>query len=133
MTAKEASEAAKGLTFEDVWAALVEMRNQINEIKKQIEEMAKQIKEMDEKIDEKSNNINEFDNYIEPFTKIPFCFGLYEKFGQLGYSFNQQAQNKKYTDGKKEIANTGLVFENDEYMMMVLEIEPEVKHPPLNV
>ena len=74
MTAEQAIEAAKGLTFEKVWAALQEMRTQIREsqqetdrqIRESRQETEKQIRESqqetDRQIRETSNEVRELSN-----------------------------------------------------------------------
>ena len=56
ITAQQAAEAAKGLTFEAVWAALMENRQQINESRKQMDESRKR---MDEQMDESRKQMDE--------------------------------------------------------------------------
>jgi predicted nucleic acid-binding Zn-ribbon protein len=56
MTAQQAAEAAKGLTFEVVWAALMETNAQIAESQKRIEESRK---ETDAQIAESQKQITE--------------------------------------------------------------------------
>jgi len=44
MTAEQAAEAAKGLTFEKVWAALMESRRSMEELKKRMKESDRELK-----------------------------------------------------------------------------------------
>ena len=132
MTAKQASEAAKGLTFEDVWAALMETREQmketrqqIEETNKQIEETNKQMKETDKKIREMSKNLGGLGNSLGQLIESMFSEKLYKKFDKFGYSFKWQCKNKIYTENDIEIAEADIYMENDEYVMIV-EIKTEL-------
>jgi len=49
MTAEQAAEAAKGLTFEKVWAALMESRQLVEETQKQMQESQRRIEESQQK------------------------------------------------------------------------------------
>jgi DNA repair exonuclease SbcCD ATPase subunit len=63
MTAEQAREAAKGLTFEDVWAALLKTDERIEEMSKRADERSKRaderIAEMSKRADERSKRADE--------------------------------------------------------------------------
>ena len=54
MTAEQAAEAAKGLTFEKVWAAMMESRQKMDESDKQIKESNLRIEESFRRMEKQS-------------------------------------------------------------------------------
>ena len=93
MTAEQAAEAAKGLTFEKVWAALMENREQIKDM---------------------SKNISGLSDSFGRFTEAMFSGKLDKKFSEIGFAFSSQARDKEYTENKRIIAEIDLVLENGE-------------------
>ena len=131
MTAEQAIEAAKGLTFEKVWAALMESRRKMDEYDKQRkEEVDKQIKESNLRIEESfrrmektvsdlSKNIGGLGNSFGRFTEVMFSSELCDKFNELGYTFNTQANNKRFNKNGRALAEVDSVLENGDYVMLV--------------
>ena len=66
ITAEQAAEAAKGLTFEKVWAALMETRKNIEESNKRIEESNRKL---DERMEESNKRIEESNKRMEESSK----------------------------------------------------------------
>jgi septal ring factor EnvC (AmiA/AmiB activator) len=100
MTAEEAAEAAKGLTFEKVWAMFLETAQRQAETDRQIKETDKQIKEMsreaelqraetNKQIKELSKNIGGLNNSFGRWAEEMVSAKLWEKFISLGYTFTQ--------------------------------------------
>ncbi|MDR3324987.1 MAG: hypothetical protein LBS82_03225, partial [Spirochaetaceae bacterium] len=69
MTAEQAAEQARGLTFEKVWAAMMESRARMEamsqETDKKFQEMAEQMKETDKQIKETAEQMKETDKQIK--------------------------------------------------------------------
>ena len=147
ITAEQAAEAAKGLTFEIVWAALMENRQQIqetnNQIQKtdnkiqetsnQIQETQNQMREMRREtkrtLDELSKNIGGLGNSIGRMTEILFSANLWKKFNELGYPFSKQGPNVKFIEDKKVLAEADFLLENGEYAMVVeVKTEPSTEN-----
>ena len=59
ITAEQAAEAAKGLTFEIVWAALMENRRQMEKTDRQIQETGRQLRESKKRMDEETRESRE--------------------------------------------------------------------------
>ena len=120
MTAEQALEAAKGLTFEDVWAALMESRRQWEETKKEMKESQQEMREETRKIvADLSKNIGGLSDSFGRFVETMFTPELWKKFNALGFPFSSQCQRKKFTDGSRVIAEVDVLLENGEYAMPV--------------
>ena len=94
------------LTFEKVWAALMENREQM--------------KETDRRIGELGNRFGELaEHLVAPSIK--------EKFNELGFTFEQVSRNHQISDAsKRTIAEIDIMLENGDVVMAV-----EVKAKPL--
>jgi hypothetical protein len=126
MTAEQALEAAKGLTFEKVWAALMESRARMEEINIQTNEKIEKTYEKTAKIvAELSKNIGGIQNSIGRFIEDMFTADLRSKFNELGYPFTQQSTNKKYTENDEVITEVDAILENGEYILLA-EVKTEL-------
>jgi hypothetical protein len=104
----------EGLTFEKVWAALMENRKQMKETDKQIKEIGKQLGKLG----------NRFGEMIE-YTVVP---NLVSKFKELGFEFEKNHRNTKIEDQKNGIFTEIDVFlENgDRAMVVEIKTKPDV-------
>ena len=103
----------RGITFEQVWAALMEDR-------KQIQETARQMKETDRKIGELSNRFGELaEHLVAP--------NIANRFNELGHHFDGVAPNgyEIRDDKGMVIAEVDILLENGDCIMAV-----EVKSRP---
>ena len=118
ITADQAAEAAKGLTFEKVWAALMESRVRMDEA---YERTQKQI-------DELSRNVGGVNNSFGRFTESLFSVGLDKLFNDLGYTFTKQGPHVKFKDkdARRVIAEADYFLEDGQYAMVV-EVKTELK------
>ena len=149
ITAEQAAEAAKGLTFEKVWAALMEMRKtqmetqmemrksqmetqkSLDESQKRIEknfdESQKRIdkslndfqKNTDKTIRDLSKNVGGISNTIGQLTESLFSAQLWEKFNELGYPVTRQNKHVIISEGKRVLTEVDLFIENGEYAILV--------------
>ena len=138
MTAEQAAEAAKGLTFEIVWAALMESRQQMEESRQQmdqrmeesrqqtdqrIEESRRKMDESWERIEksmaEMNKNIGGLGNSFGLFIETMFSTEILRKFDELGFQFNTRANHKRFYEAGKIIAEIDSVLENGDYVMLV--------------
>ena len=109
MTAEQAAEAAKGLTFEKIWAALMESRQMADET----------LQRMEKNIADLSKNIGGLGNSLGRFTEAMFSAEILKKFYELGFQFNTQANHKKFYEGGQVLAEIDSVLENGGYVMLV--------------
>jgi hypothetical protein len=131
MTAEQAIEAAKGLTFEKVWAALMESRQRMDEsqqeTQKQMQESNRELKNrMDEswqRIAENmlklQDNLGGLGNSLGRLTETLFTNELWKKFSDIGFPVTGQSSHRKFCDKKQVLAEADLFIENGEYVIAV--------------
>ena len=113
----------KGLTFEDVWAALMENREQMNETDKKIQETDRIIKEMSRETDRK---IGALGNRFGELAEHLVAPNIKEKFKAFGFTFEQMAQGIEITDAQDNLlAEIDILLENGDTAIAV-----EVKAKP---
>jgi hypothetical protein len=114
----EATEAiGKGLTFEKVWAALMENREQIKATYEQIRatdvQLRASIKAVSEQIGKLGNRFGETIEYMV----VP---NLVTKFKDLGFTFERIQQNSVIRDKEgRFIAEIDVFLENGDWAMVV--------------
>jgi hypothetical protein len=148
MTAEQALEAAKGLTFEKVWAALMESKAQMREEAKQMketheqfkeemrkswEEMRKSWEESDKRfakteklVAELSKNMGGLQNSIGRLMETMFTADLRSKFNELGYEFTRIYFHTEYAENNTVITEVDAILENGEYILLV-EVKTELR------
>jgi hypothetical protein len=127
MTAEQALEAAKGFTFEKVWAAMMKTDARMEEATKQMrEEMEKTHEKTAKLVADLSKNIGGVQNSIGRLTESMFTADLRSKFNALGYEFTQTAFRKEYAENDNVITEVDAILENGEYILL-LEIKTELK------
>jgi len=109
ITTEQAAENAKGLTFENVWAALMETRQRMDESHHRTEKA----------ISDLTKNIGGLGNRLGELVEIMFTSELWKTFNGLGYEFNSQSQRRKFIDGDSVIAEADVFLENNEFAMPV--------------
>jgi hypothetical protein len=123
MTAEQAREAAKGLTFEDVWAALMKFDAQQQKTDAQIEQMSKRVDqtsaEVEKTIKELSANIGGVNNTLGKLTEEMVAAKVLELFQDLGYEVGTACRNKKFYKGRKRLAEMDVFLENGDLVVAV--------------
>jgi len=150
MTAEQAAEAAKGYTFETVWAALMEMRANINsyidesresklqgdealaELKKTVaqttktaEETSKEVAKTTKIVADLSKNVGGLGNLQGRLTEAMFEAELWKKFNEIDLPFNKQSSHYKFVENGRVLAEADFFLENGQYAMPV-EIKTEL-------
>jgi hypothetical protein len=126
MTAEEAAEAARGLTFEKVWATMQELSQKAD---RRQEELDRYLKELSEGADRRqaettkqikklSRNIGGLNNSFGMWAEEMVSAKLWDKFQELGYAFTH-GESRKFWSGKRPVAQVDLMLENGEYLMAV--------------
>ena len=118
LTAEQAVEEARGLTFENVWAMVVQTQKMIQETQAAQKETAKQISDL-------SKNVGGISNKLGKFTEAMFASELWEKFNRLGYSFTSEAPRMRFYENGQVLAEVDFFLENGIYAMPV-EIKTEL-------
>ena len=98
----------RGITFEQVWAALMENRELQKETARQIKESQqetdRQIKDINKRFGEYSNRLGEISEYM-------IAPNLRDKFNDLGFNFQTTCKNYEVSDRKN-----GIFFEIDYFL-----------------
>jgi hypothetical protein len=133
MTAEQAAEAARGLTFEKVWAALMESRERQErasaETDRQLEKTFADVKAMfaetNATVDRVSKQVGDLSGSIGRITEEMFAAKLWEKFEGI-YKFIQGGPRKFWDKEGRTVAQVDVFLENGEYVMAV-EIKTTLK------
>jgi hypothetical protein len=103
----------RGLTFDDVWAALMETRAGLQETRRLIESNALQMKATEKIIGRLGNRLGD----IVEWLMTP---NLHFKFRELGYTFSTTCRNKKFHNEQNQIlAEVDAFIENGIYALAV--------------
>jgi hypothetical protein len=124
-----------GLTFEKVWAALMELREESKETDRLIRELREGSKETDRQlkdtarlVKETSQSIGGLNNSLGELAEHLVAPNIKEKFNALGYHFKGIAENHRIENEQGQIiAEIDILLENSEYIVAV-----EVKSKPKN-
>ena len=109
----------RGLTFEQVWASIQELKESQ---RKSLKETERLMKESARRLDKKLGDLgNRFGEMIESLASP----GLKAKFRALGFHFTESSRDKEFADGKRTIAEVDVFLENNEKAMAV-----EIKSKP---
>ncbi|MCL1927769.1 MAG: hypothetical protein FWG07_03115 [Treponema sp.] len=123
----------KGLTFEDVWAALMETRKhqeetarQMRETDREVKETARQMKETDRIIKETNRKFGEFSNRFGEIVEYQVLPRIEEKFNELGFTFGRTCNGISIKDEQDEykVADIDIFLENG---VCAIAIEVKVK------
>ncbi|MCL2815326.1 MAG: hypothetical protein FWD23_12065 [Oscillospiraceae bacterium] len=114
-TTQQADEAAKGNTFENVWAALMASEKNTQ----------KTIAAIEKTIADLSKNIGGLGNLQGRLTEAMFEAELWKKFNEIGFPFNKQSSHYKFVENGRVLAEADFFLENGQYAMPV-EIKTEL-------
>jgi hypothetical protein len=133
------------LTFEKVWAALMESRRMMDESKqdwkKQMEESRKQMdesklewkmkmdesrkqmeesrKQLEKDMATMTKNVGGLGNTLGRLTEAMFANELWKKFSEIGFPVTRQSSPVKFCDTKQVLAEVDIFIENGEYAIAV--------------
>jgi hypothetical protein len=130
LTGEQPAKPVKGLTFEDVWAALMELRNSQQETDKQMKKTDRQMKETGRQIKELKKNMDESQKRIEKnlggignslgdLTESMFSGELWKKFNELKIPVHKQSARMKFGKDDKIIAEVDIYIENGECVVLI--------------
>ncbi|MDR0628110.1 MAG: DUF3782 domain-containing protein [Treponema sp.] len=116
-----------GLNFEQVWAALMEDRQQMKETDRQMKETDRQMKETDRQMKALQKSMGNLGNRFGELIEHLVSPNLLEKFKVLGYAFNRTNTRVEYKDSHtgKTLAEVDVLLENGDCVLVV-----EIKADP---
>ncbi|MDR2068385.1 MAG: hypothetical protein LBP71_00775, partial [Spirochaetaceae bacterium] len=135
----QSREPPRGVTFEDVWAAIQETDRQLKEMSAETDRQLKEMgAETDRRMQEAAREVKETARFVKEMgTKTDRRLGelgnslgdviehlmspkLHEKFKALGFTFSYSIRNIKFKDHKRnQLAEVDVFLENGEYAMAV--------------
>ena len=124
----------KGLDFEQVWAALMENREQLKENAEQQKETDRQIKESRAEYDRQIRDLNkrfgDFTNRFGEVVEYMIAPNLREKFRELGLIFPKANPNSDVSDYDNKIfLEIDVMLENgDKAMLVEVKTKPTTEH-----
>ncbi|MDR2029703.1 MAG: hypothetical protein LBP93_09235 [Treponema sp.] len=132
-------EPQRGLTFEDVWAAIqetdrmlkemsVEADRRIKETDRQMKETDRKMKETDRKMKETDRKMGELGNRFGELAEHLVAPSIHEKFNALGYHFDAVSPGgTEIKDPDSETyAEIDILLQNTEYLVAV-EIKSKLR------
>ena len=118
----------RGITFEQVWAALMENRELLKEtdriVKENARELKEQLKESREEADRQAKDFNkrfgEFTNRFGEVVEYMIAPNLQKKFRELGFNFPKANPNSTVSDVENQIfLEIDVVLENGDRAILV--------------
>ncbi|MDR0502572.1 MAG: hypothetical protein LBH16_04555 [Treponema sp.] len=126
----------RGLDFEQVWAALMENREQQKETDRQLKETDRQLKETDrllkETIAENNRRFGDMDNRFGDVVESLLSPTLIDRFIDLGVVFQTASTNFKVKDHKNKIYFEIDVFLQNGDTAMLVEIKTNLSISYIN-
>jgi hypothetical protein len=124
VTAQEAIEESKGLTFEKIWEMFQETDRKMKETDRELKEAGKMVKEL-------SKNIGGVNNTLGEWTEVTVAEKLWEKINVFGYEFTKGGRNIKLWEGQTKQAEIDIFLENGDYAMPV-EVKTRLKEADID-
>jgi hypothetical protein len=113
-------EPRRGLTFDDVWAALMELRKSQQETDRQMKETDRKMQETDRKLKETGRIVGELGNKFGELSEYLIVPNMVEKFNALNYAFTKAGRNIEFRDSAgKPLTEVDVLLENGDSVMIV--------------
>jgi hypothetical protein len=122
-TQGQTREPQRGLTFEDVWAAMMETDRKFQETDRKIEKTDRQIAATDRQIKQTDKKVGELTNRFGRMVEHMIVPNLLTQFKALGFTFEVASRNVKITDEKNDISTEIDVFLENGDKAMIVEIK----------
>ena len=120
---------------DEVWAILKETARRQEELARSQEESRRRADESQRRIEqnlgELKQNLGGLGNSLGHLVESMFSAKLRDKLKEFGYQFNTQANQKKFRENKRVIAEADSILENGEYAMIV-EVKTELSVDDIN-
>jgi len=111
----------KGITFEQVWAALMEDRELFKKSQQEFDRNLKESKqEFDRQVKDMNKRFGEFSNRFGEIVEYMVAPSLNDKFNELGFAFQRTNNNSKFSDIKNNIKfEVDIILENGQKAILV--------------
>jgi hypothetical protein len=110
----------RGLTFDDVWAALMKTSDDLDKLKLQTQETDRIVRATALQMQETDKKIGRLGNRLGDIIEWLMTPNLHRKFCELGYTFTTTSRNKKFHDEQRHIlAEVDAFLENGIYVLAV--------------
>jgi len=124
---KTAVKPQRGLTFDDVWAALMETRErQERDAREMKEQQERNAREMREQRDEFNKRFGEFTNRFGEVVEYMIAPNLLKKFKDYGLIFTEAMPDRVFSDDNNRISFEVDVFLQNINMAMLVEIKTKL-------
>jgi hypothetical protein len=129
MTAEQAAEAGKSLTFEKIWAAMdryseeadkrqAEADKRFQELERTLKETAEQMKESDKRLDKVTQSVGKLGNTLGTLVETLVAARLWEKFKLYGLERAYQ-RVPIYGENKRTVSEIDILLSNTDCAMAV--------------
>ena len=126
MTAEEAAEWGKTLSFEKVWAALMENREQQKKTDEQLRETQKVVAETSRKVDKVAANVGGLNRSMGELIETLIAARLWEKFTAYPYNLKRAYQRVPLYDENNYIRTDIDILLSDTEWAMAIEVKREL-------
>jgi molybdenum-dependent DNA-binding transcriptional regulator ModE len=115
-----------GLSFEQVWAALMETKNIVRENAVQQKKTEEAVRKMAEKVEEVSKNVGGLNRSVGELIETLIAARLWEKFNAYSYNFQRAYQRvEMFDETNRKLTDIDILLSNGEYVMAV-EVKREL-------
>ena len=147
MTAEQAAKAARGLTFEKVWAAMMKSEQEWKEYKQEMresdrrmeaynrewkEQMAESDRKWKEHMKDLSKKLGGISDSIGDLTESMFRNELWKKFSDIGIPVTRQSENAMFSDHNKRVLTEVDIFMENGDCVIAVEIKTKLRIKDVN-
>ena len=127
------SSVGEGLTFEKVWASLMELREFQKETDRKLQETAQQIKETAQQIKETDRKFGFLNNRFGELVEHLVAPSIMEKFNDMGFNFTRCSSDVviKETGNPNALAEIDIMLENGDIVIAV-EVKSKAKQDDID-
>lgn len=120
MAATATQQPQMGLTFEEVWAALMETREIVNKTQEHIDQMSANIDQMSARVDRVTKNVGGLNRSMGELIETLIAARLWEKFDAYPYNFKRAYPRIPLFDENNQVlTDIDILLLNGEYALAV--------------
>ncbi|MDR1950444.1 MAG: hypothetical protein LBQ38_13725 [Spirochaetaceae bacterium] len=127
-------EPQMGLTFEKVWAALMETREKVDKTTTNVDKMSERVDKMCERVDKISENVGGLNRSMGELIETLIAARLWEKFNEYPYNLRRAYQRIPiFDENNRVLTDIDILLSDSEYVMAVevkreLDKEKDIDH-----